>query len=94
VSDASSSNSNTLAPNTIDLDLPCSSQDPELFFAEKPMLVEQAKAVCTDCPVRRECLTAALSRAEPYGVWGGQLVILGTVVPRKIPRGRPRRVAA
>nr|MDQ3359634.1 WhiB family transcriptional regulator [Actinomycetota bacterium] len=25
------------------------------------------------------------------GVWGGQLVLQGTVVPRKRPRGRPRK---
>jgi WhiB family redox-sensing transcriptional regulator len=74
--------------------LPCSSQDPELFFAERPQELEAAKAVCTQCPVRQECLSAALGRGEPYGVWGGQLVILGVVVPRKIPRGRPRKVRA
>lgn len=32
---------------------------------------EQAKQICSDCPVRRECLGWALSVHEPYGVWGG-----------------------
>jgi WhiB family transcriptional regulator, redox-sensing transcriptional regulator len=77
-----------------DAALPCVTSDPELFFAESPQQVETAKAVCSACPVREECLTGALGRSEPYGVWGGQLVVLGAVVPRKIPRGRPRKVPA
>jgi len=30
-----------------------------------------AKAVCAECPVRRECARHALQVREPYGVWGG-----------------------
>ena len=71
--------------------LPCRTQDPELFFAETPQDVELAKAMCLTCPVRRECLAGALERREPWGVWGGQLVVAGVVVPRKRPRGRPRK---
>jgi WhiB family transcriptional regulator, redox-sensing transcriptional regulator len=76
------------------IDLPCWAYDPDLFFAELPQEVEIAKSVCVRCPLRDECLTGALDRREPYGVWGGQLVILGAVVARKRPRGRPRKVAA
>jgi WhiB family redox-sensing transcriptional regulator len=76
------------------IDLPCWAHDPDLFFAEQPYEVEAAKAVCTGCPLRRECLAGALDRREPCGVWGGQLVVLGAVVARKRPRGRPRKVAA
>ncbi|SNQ46039.1 Transcriptional regulator WhiB [Frankia canadensis] len=72
--------------------LPCWDADPEMFFAESPADVETAKAVCRTCPVRPACLAAALDRAEPWGVWGGELVVTGTVVPRKRPRGRPRKV--
>jgi WhiB family transcriptional regulator, redox-sensing transcriptional regulator len=72
-------------------DLPCRSFDPELFFAESPADVEFAKSVCLDCPIRLECLEGALERREPWGVWGGQLFIAGVVVPRKRPRGRPRK---
>ena len=36
----------------------------------------------------------ALERREPWGVWGGELLLRGIVVPRKRPRGRPRKVAA
>jgi WhiB family redox-sensing transcriptional regulator len=78
----------TLVP--VGLDLPCT-EDPELFFAESPEDVEQAKAMCRGCPARIACLTGALERREPWGVWGGELLIRGTIVPRKRPRGRPRK---
>jgi len=74
----------------IGLDLPCT-EDPELFFAESPQDVEQAKAMCRDCRARIACLTGALERREPWGVWGGELLLRGTIVPRKRPRGRPRK---
>ena len=72
-------------------ELPCRSNDPELFFAESPADVELAKALCQTCPVRVECLSGALERNEPWGVWGGELLISGAVVARKRPRGRPRK---
>ena len=74
----------------VGLDLPCT-EDPELFFAESPQDVEQAKAMCLDCRARLACLAGALERREPWGVWGGELLIRGTIVPRKRPRGRPRK---
>ncbi|WP_300609453.1 WhiB family transcriptional regulator [Trebonia sp.] len=72
------------------LDLPCT-EDPELFFAEAPGDVEQAKALCQGCRARISCLQGALERREPWGVWGGELLLRGTIVPRKRPRGRPRK---
>lgn len=75
------------------LDLPCT-QDPELFFAESPQDVEQAKAMCRGCRARLVCLAGALERREPWGVWGGELLLRGNVVPGKRPRGRPRKDAA
>ena len=71
-------------------DLPCT-QDPELFFAESPQDVELAKAMCRGCRARLCCLAGALERREPSGVWGGELLLRGVVVPGKRPRGRPRR---
>ena len=72
------------------LDLPCT-DDPELFFAEAPADVEAAKALCQGCRIRVACLEGALERHEPWGVWGGELLLRGTIVPRKRPRGRPRK---
>jgi len=74
--------------------LPCWTADPDLWFAESPADVETAKALCIDCPLKEACLAGALERREPWGVWGGQLVQAGVVVPRKRPRGRPRKADA
>jgi WhiB family transcriptional regulator, redox-sensing transcriptional regulator len=74
-------------------DLPCT-HDPGLFFAESPDDVETAKALCRECPARAVCLAGALNRREPWGVWGGELFLRGAIVPRKRPRGRPRKTDA
>lgn len=71
--------------------MPCRVLDPELWFADTPADVEHAKRLCQDCPVQRLCLAGALERQEPWGVWGGELFERGVVVPRKRPRGRPRK---
>lgn len=55
----------------------CRGEDPAIFFpedfprSEVPLVVKQAQAVCGRCPVRLECLAAALERPESAGVWGG-----------------------
>lgn len=74
-----------------DNQLPCRTNDPELFFAESPADVEYAKTLCATCPARLACLAGALERGEPWGVWGGEWFVQGVVVPRKRPRGRPRK---
>ncbi len=78
------------APLT-ELELPCRSADADLWFAEAPMELERAKVLCADCPIKAECLAGALSRGEPWGVWGGEIFERGAVVPRKRPRGRPSK---
>ena len=74
----------------LSLDLPCT-EDPELFFAESPQDVEQAKAMCRGCQARLACLAGALERREPWGVWGGELLMGGAIVAGKRGRGRPRK---
>ena len=71
--------------------LPCRNGDADLWFAESPTELEQAKALCTGCPVRDACLSGALARGEPWGVWGGEIFDRGRVSPRTRPRGRPRK---
>jgi len=75
-------------------DLPCRKFDPDLWFSEAPAELELAKSLCGGCPVRLECLTGAVERAEPWGVWGGEIFERGVVVARKRPRGRPRKADA
>ena len=73
------------------LEVPCRAADPDLWFADSPVELERAKALCAECPIRRMCLSAALDRAEPWGVWGGEILDQGVVIARKRPRGRPRK---
>lgn len=68
-------------------------KDPELFFAEHPRDHERAKRLCLRCPLRTGCLAGALARREPWGIWGGELVIDGVVTAHKRGRGRPPKTA-
>ena len=72
--------------------LPCSAA-PDLFFAERPEEIRQARALCLQCPAQGPCLDGALQRAEPWGVWGGELILRGAIIPTKRARGRPRGAA-
>jgi WhiB family transcriptional regulator, redox-sensing transcriptional regulator len=71
--------------------IPCRSNDPELWFAERTAEVEAAKALCRQCPLLEGCLAGALDRHEPWGVWGGEVFVGGEVVAVKRGRGRPRK---
>jgi WhiB family redox-sensing transcriptional regulator len=73
--------------------LPCRTAEADLWFAESPSELEQAKALCAGCPARRACLAGALERRESWGVWGGEIFVDGVVVLQKRGRGRPRRAA-
>jgi WhiB family redox-sensing transcriptional regulator len=74
------------------LSYPCQRR-PELFFDIRGRTLELAKELCATCPVRHDCLSAALDRGEPHGVWGGEILVDGVVVPTKRGPGRPRRAA-
>lgn len=78
-------------PRQPSLELPCHAGDPDLWFAEAPTDLERAKTLCAHCPVRRQCLAEALERAEPWGVWGGEIIERGAILGYKRPRGRPRK---
>lgn len=71
--------------------VPCREHDAEIWFAQTPDDVEFAKALCGTCPVVEECLTHAVETGAMWGIWGGQLFEWGVLVPKKRPRGRPRK---
>lgn len=71
--------------------LPCHA-DPDLWFAKDNDEAMRAKSACLPCPIRSACLSAAVDRGEPWGVWGGELFSAGQVIPRKPRRGRPPKV--
>ena len=59
-------------------DAACRTEDADLFFpnigtarGQARKVEQRAKTVCARCPVRVNCLEAALAADEPYGVWGG-----------------------
>ena len=56
-------------------------------------MLETAKDLCTACPMRARCLEGALSRQEPWGVWGGEIFEDGRIVAAKRSPGRPRTAA-
>ncbi len=60
----------------------------ELFFSEDLHDIARAKHLCSTCPVRLRCFQGALERAEPCGVWGGELFENGRVAHKR-RRGRP-----
>lgn len=49
----------------------CAQTDPELFHPATGQSAVPAKRICLGCPVRAQCLDAALARNERHGVWGG-----------------------
>ena len=73
-----------------EVSLPCQRADADLWFSDVPAELEVARVLCTECPIRVDCLTGAVGRAEPWGVWGGEIFERGAVVGRKRSRGRPR----
>ncbi len=73
--------------------LPCHTEDPDLWFAERPEDTARAQLLCSLCPERVACLAGAVARSEPWGVWGGQIFVAGVMVPVKRGRGRPRKAA-
>jgi WhiB family redox-sensing transcriptional regulator len=60
-----------------------------LFFSDDDHELARAKAICRPCGLKDTCLSGALERHEPYGVWGGMLVLEGVAVEVKRKRGRP-----
>jgi len=60
-----------------------------LFFSDTPLDIARAKAICGKCALAATCRDGAVERAEPWGVWGGELIENGRIVVNKRPRGRP-----
>jgi WhiB family redox-sensing transcriptional regulator len=60
-----------------------------LFFSDHVLDIARAKAICAKCALAESCLSDALEREEPWGVWGGELLSGGRIVAHKRPGGRP-----
>lgn len=48
--------------------------EPDIFFPGQGQakLRNEAKAVCLQCPVRKECHDAADRQGEMYGIWAAE----------------------
>jgi WhiB family transcriptional regulator, redox-sensing transcriptional regulator len=79
----------TTRARALDDPLPCHRENSQLWFSDLPADLQLAKAHCQPCPVRRACLAGAVERGEPHGVWGGEIFARGTIITKKMPRGRP-----
>jgi WhiB family redox-sensing transcriptional regulator len=49
----------------------CAYVDPDVFFPEKGGSSREAKRICAECAVSKECLDYALANDERFGIWGG-----------------------
>ena len=63
-----------------------------LFFSDHVLDIARAKAICAKCALTESCLSDAIEREEPWGVWGGELLSGGRIVANKRPGGRPPKV--
>jgi WhiB family redox-sensing transcriptional regulator len=64
----------------------------QLFHSDDPRDIARAKAICSRCTVRDACLGRALERAEPCGVWGGEILVDGAIAAYPRRRGRRPKV--
>ena len=49
----------------------CRGMNPSVFFPTDGAGFEAARRICTECPVRAECLEYALANQIDQGAWGG-----------------------
>jgi WhiB family redox-sensing transcriptional regulator len=49
----------------------CKPEDDKIFFSELPSKVTKAKAICSTCPVQKQCLDFAISNNIEEGIFGG-----------------------
>jgi WhiB family transcriptional regulator, redox-sensing transcriptional regulator len=76
----------------------CQPFDSELFFPDRSAYrnneIAQAKSVCRGCPVREDCLKAALDGREKVGIWGGLTPEERAKLQRRNRRARASAAAA
>lgn len=70
----------------------CTGSNPDLWFPERGVNPDDARAICATCPVRRECVDYAVRWDIQFGIWGG----LSVRERRRLGRsaGRPHKIPA
>lgn len=49
----------------------CAQIGGDIWHPERGTSMKEAKGICADCPVRRQCLQHAIDHDERFGIWGG-----------------------
>lgn len=49
----------------------CFGMDTNIFYPERGWSAAPAKRICSDCPIRLECLSWAMEHTQRIGIWGG-----------------------
>lgn len=49
----------------------CHDMATEIFFPDRGISTNPAKAICAGCTVRAECLEHSMTQPERFGIWGG-----------------------
>ena len=54
----------------------CRGLQTDIFYSEQGRRsINTAKAICSECPIRQQCLDYAMRNQELYGIWGGHTEI-------------------
>lgn len=69
-------------------------QDLDVFFRHDKISRFQAKKICSDCPVKEECLNQAFMNKEEYGVWGGLDEVERRSIARRMKKDRSAQLRA
>ena len=72
---------------------PCHGQT-ALFYADERWLKQQAKEICGDCILQKQCRDFARHTREEYGVWGGEDETERATVIRRTQRQRRQQQGA
>lgn len=83
-----------LRPEAWQDDAACKGVDPDLMVPwHQDSVAADAKAVCAECPVKKQCLDFAMRNREEWGIWGGLNPAERRALRRRIQR-RARKFRA
>ena len=71
-------------------DAECKGMDPDLFHPGRGEDAKKAKAICSECLVRIECLDYSLANYEKVGIWGGMSERERRALRREINLAKPK----
>lgn len=67
----------------------CLGIHPDHFHPDRGESTHEAKAICSTCPVRVECLDWALTTHQKFGIWGGTSERERRRIRRRLDRCQP-----